>query len=233
LPAAAPLDPRDERGGARKRRRRAPRLALDPQTRGEIATELLRVLPPSRRRRRRVSIMTSAFNYGTGISGDRAYWSEEEEGCLSPPRALRRLLERPSSWIHLHGRRPSPITISCSEGRVQDHCAARIQSGEVVGVRLRSPAIALFSPSLRGVLDAGGARSWSALEASFRRRAAARMKITGIRPGVMKTGGALGFDDAHALRRRSRLKQRANSSRARAFRDVAGPTTSSGITRHA
>ncbi len=164
----------------------------------------------------KVGIMTSAFNYGTGVfEGIRAYWSEDEgelfvfrlrehyERFLRNARFL--LMELPYT-----AERLSAITLDLlkAEGYRTDVYIRPLayKSGEVIGVRLHDLPCdcAIFAVPFGAYIDADeGARL---MVSSWRRLSddayPARMKITGayVNSALAKTEACLnGFDDALML----------------------------------
>lgn len=164
----------------------------------------------------RISIMTSGFNYGTGVfEGIRAYWSEDEKQLY-----LFRLREHYERFL-----RNARFLFMDLPSSAEDLCEATVallrkeefrtdvyvrplayKSSEAIGVRLHDLAceFALFAIPFGAYIDKPeGARlmvsSWRRLsDEAF----PARMKITGayVNSALAKTEASMnGFDDALML----------------------------------
>jgi branched-chain amino acid aminotransferase len=164
----------------------------------------------------RVSIMTSAFNYGTGVfEGIRAYWSaDEEELFLIHLRAHYERFVRNARFLLMDlpytADRLCEATIEllkAEEYRTDVYVRPlAYKSGEVIGVRLHDLPCdcAIFAVPFGAYIDKPkGARL---MVSSWRRTSddalPARMKITGayVNSALAKTEAALGgFDDALML----------------------------------
>ncbi|MFH1680714.1 MAG: branched-chain amino acid transaminase [Candidatus Eisenbacteria bacterium] len=164
----------------------------------------------------RVSIMTSALNYGTGIfEGIRAYWSaEEEELFLFRLREHHERLLRNARFLFMDlphsadGLCEATIDLLRKEEFRTDVYVRPLayKSSEVIGVRLHdlSCDFAMFAIPFGAYIDKpDGARL---MVSSWRRIAddafPARMKITGayVNSALAKTEASMnGFDDALML----------------------------------
>ena len=164
----------------------------------------------------KISIMTHAFNYGTGcFEGIRAYWNEDEEQLY-----IFKLVEHYERFLRssrillmnlpFSAERLAEITVELvgKEGYREDTYIRPLayKCDEVVGVRLHNlhDEVAIFAtPFGRYIESEEGARagvsSWRRIEDNS---VPARSKITGayINSALAKTEAALnGFDEAIVL----------------------------------
>jgi branched-chain amino acid aminotransferase len=163
----------------------------------------------------RISIMTSAFHYGTGVfEGIRGFWNAEEEELF--------VFRMPEHYARL--LRSARLLLIDLPYTVEDLCRLTVEllrregfredvyirpiaykSSEEIGVRLHNleSALALFATPFKAYLPEGGIR---AMVSSWRRvednAVPARAKITGayVNSALAKTEAYLsGFDEAIVL----------------------------------